>query len=203
MKFKKTIAIIISLVLISTFTACSQDGPQGAVSSLFKALATYDVETMQTILTEFPNTDDCGVTYDLFSDDAYVELYKTAYPDLKYSIDKVDENEARSTITLTLSHPDFQSAYSSALYSSAALFLSDQELYEQIMQDPTADISYLVPQQIKNMYLNDNVETIETVFTLSLTKHNDVWKIEVDEQLKNLMSCNLYTITSTIANIEE
>lgn len=203
MKFKKTIAIIISLVLISTFTACSQDGPQGAVSSLFKALATYDVETMQTILTEFPNTDDCGVTYDLFSDDAYVELYKTAYPDLEYSVDKVDKGKTRAVITLTLSHPDFQTAYNSALYSSAALFLSDQNLYELVMQDPTADISYLVPQQMKNMYLNDNVETIETVFTLSLTKHNDVWKIEVDEQLKNLMSCNLYTITSTIADSEE
>ncbi len=200
MKTKKIIAIIISIVLILTLFGCSQSSVQGTVSALFKALKVYDVPALESVLTEFPNTKDCGVTYDLYSDDAYIALYKEAYQSISFTIDKIDENESGATVALTMSHPDLKTAYSTALYSSTALLFSDQNLYEQVMKDPDLDISYLVPQQIKTMYLNDNIKTIESTFTLTLTKQDDTWKIQTDEQLKNLMSCNLYTITSTISN---
>ncbi len=202
MKIKKITAVILTLTLLLTFAACTENSAKGAVTSLFKALKTYDTTAIEKTVTEFPNTNDCGVTYDLFSDEAYVALFQAAYGDLKYSIDSINENENSATVTIIMTHPDLKSAYSTALYSSAALFLSDEAFYEQIMNNPEADISYLVPQQMKNMYVNDNIETIETTFTLSLVNQEGVWKIKTDDQLKNLMSCNLYTITSTIAGGE-
>ncbi len=200
MKAKKIIAIVITSLLILSLFGCSQNSAQGAVSELFKALSSYDVKALEIVLTEFPNTKDCGITYDLYSDDAYINLYKEAYQNLSFTIEQVDENESGATITLTMSHPDLKTAYSTALYSSAALLFSDQNLYEQIMKDPAADISYLVPQQMKTMYLNNNIETIKSTFVLTLIKQNYGWKIQTDEQLKNLMSCNLYTIASTISS---
>lgn len=200
MKTKKIFAIVIAIFLILSLFGCTQNSAQSAVSELFKALGSYDVKALETLLTEFPNTKDCGVTYDLYSDDAYISLYKEAYQNISFKIDKIDENESKATVTITVSHPDLKTAYSTALYSSTALLFSDQNLYEQVMKNPDLDISYLVPQQMKTMYLNNNIKTIKSTFTLTLTKQDNTWKIQTDEQLKNLMSCNLYTITSTISN---
>ena len=200
MKIKKITAIILALTILVTFTACQENSAEGVVTSLFKSLKTYDAQSISKIVTEFPNTDDCGVNYDLFSDEAYVTLFQTAYSDLSYKIDSITKSENTATVTLAMTHPDFKSSYSTALYSVTALLLTDETLYNQVMSDQEANSSYLVPQQMKNMYLSENIETITTNFTLELIKENDTWKIKTDDQLKNLMSCNLYTITSKIAS---
>ncbi len=200
MKTKKIITIIISIILVLTLFGCSQNTAQSTVSSLFKALKAYDIAALEGLLTEFPNTADCGVTYDLFSDDEYITLYKEAYQNLRFTIEKIEESESGATVNLTVSHPDLKTAYSTALYSSAALLFSDENFYTEIMNNPDADISYLVPQQMKTMYMNEEIETIESTFTIFLTKQDNTWKIQTDEQLKNLISSNLYTITSTISN---
>lgn len=200
MKIKKITSIILALVILLTCSACQENSVEGVVTSLFKALKTYDPDGISKIVTEFPNTDDCGVNYDLFSDEAYVTLFRTAYGNLSYTINSITKNENAATVALTMTHPDFKSSYSTALYSVTALMLTDEKLYNQVMSDQEANISYLVPQQMKNMYLSKNIETITTDFTLELIKENDTWKIKTDNQLKNLMSCNLYTITSRIAS---
>ena len=200
MRIKNIIALALATILLFSLTSCTNSSAEGAITSLFKALKTYDTEAITEVVTEFPNTNDCGVTYDLFSDEAYVVLFREAYGELTYSIDNIVENESSATVTLKMTHPDFKSAYSTAMYSVAALVFSDSKFYEQVMSDETADISYLVPQQMKNMYVNEKIETIETTYTLTLINDNGAWKINTDDQLKNLMSCNLYTITSTISN---
>lgn len=199
MKIKKITSVITILVLLFSFSGCAENSAKGAVTSLFKALKNYDSAAINQVVTVFPDTNDCGVTYDLFSDEAYVELFQTAYGDLIYTIDSIEESENSAIVKLTMTHPDFKTAYSTALYSTAALVFSDQNLYEQMMSDPEADIRYLVPQQMKNMYVSKKIESIETTFTLNLTNVDGHWKITTDDQLKNLMSCNLYTITSTIS----
>ena len=200
MKNHRFIALALAAMLLFSFTGCANNSANGAVTSLFKALKTYDTEAITEVVTVFPDTNDCGVTYDLFSDEAYVALFQEAYDDLSYTVENVVENDNTATVTLKMTHPDFKTAYSTAMYSVAALVFSDSKFYDQVMSDETADISYLVPQQIKNMYVNESIETIETNYTLTLTNENGNWKINTDDQLKNLMSCNLYTITSTISN---
>lgn len=207
MKTKRILLLFIVGVLLLSFAGCKNaTTPEGAIRILFDGLKEYDIETLYAVLTEFPNTDDCNVTYDLFSDQSYVDLYQKAYQNLQYTITdtSVTEGETKTaTVTLMVTHPDLQSSYSTALYAAASLIFADENLFNEVMNNEEADISSFVPQQMQNLYTNGKIETIETQFILQLVCVEDTWKIQNDDQLKNLMSSNLYIIASTVANTTE
>lgn len=199
MKFKKGVALITILLLLLSFSACSLiSEPRETIKDLISALKIYDVDQINELVTEFPNNADCGVTYDLFSDDIYIQLYKTAYQKLTYKIDSVSETDTSATVTVRLTHPDLNTAYSSATYSALALVMADEQLYAEFMANPDKDYSYLVPQQIINQYTTGNIEEIETTYTLTLKNINGEWKLVTDNELKNLISSNLYNIAANI-----
>lgn len=201
---KKLIAFIIITVTLLTTVGCSLlSGPRTTVDSLFKALETYDADAITKLVTEFPNNDDCGVTYDLFSDEVYINLYKAAYTNLSFKVASLNTENKNATMVVTVTHPDLKTAYTNATYSSMALLMSDEALYNDFMNNPDKDFSYLVPTQIRNMVQSGNVENIETTFTISLREDDDGWKIITDDELKNLISSNLYSIAANINNIQE
>ncbi len=196
----KIIVLFTIIVLLFSFCGCSQSSSQGTVDAFFSELKKYDTEKLSALLTEFPNTDDCGVTYDLFSDEDYINLYQQAYEkDLKFKVTSIRETDSNATAVIEVTHPDLNSAYNQALYAAAAAAMSDASLMDQAM-DFSNDISYLVPRQMKAMHENEQIETITVSYTISLIKKDDHWYITTDEQVKNLMSSGIYKITSTIAN---
>ncbi len=203
MKLKHALLLTIVFCLVISLTACSGAlTPKDAVKSLFSALEEYDIEKLKEILTEFPNADDCAITYDPFSDKPYVLLYQKAYKDqLKYEILSINEaSGTEATIKLKVNHPDLKSAYSTALYTSMAMIFSDEKLFNEIIENEDMEISNYVPNQMQNMVAQGNVEMIETEFTLQLTKKDNQWVIVTDEQLKNLISSNLFLIASNKEN---
>lgn len=203
MYIKKTIAILSVIVLLLSLVGCANNAtPNDTINTLFDALKKYDMETIKTVVSEFPNADGCNITYDPFSDTPYVLLYQKAYTNLEYQINSIKETgDTTATATLTVTHPDLKTAYTSALYTSMAMIFSDEKLFNSIIEDEDAEISNYVPNQMQNMVTTGKVETIETEFTLQLTKSENGWKITTDEQLKNLISSNLYQIASGTENI--
>ena len=82
-----------------------------------------------------------------------------------------------------------------------AMIFSNSDLFNSVIENEDAEISYYVPNQMQNMVTNEQVETIETEYTLQLVKEDKGWLIVTDEQLKNLVSSNLYKIASGTENI--
>ena len=82
-----------------------------------------------------------------------------------------------------------------------AMIFSNEDLFNSVIENEDAEISYYVPNQMQNMVTNEQVETIETEYTLQLVKEDKGWLIVTDEQLKNLVSSNLYKIASGTENI--
>lgn len=202
LKLKQIVLFLMVLVLTFSLCGCAKTTPEGTVKSLFSALKEYDIEKMTEVLVKFPDAEGCNVTYNPFSDVAYVNLYKKAYPDLAYEIISITESgENSATAVLKVTHPDLKSAYSTALYTSMAMIFSNEELFNNIIENEDMEISNYVPTQMQNLVVQGKVETIESEFTLTLTKGEDGWRIVTDDQLKNLVSSNLYLIASGTENI--
>lgn len=203
MNLKRITVLALIIAMLTVLVGCSGAlTPKDAINTLFSGLKKYDIEKMAKVLSEFPNADDCSVTYDPFSDTPYVLLYQKAYPDLKFTVVSIDQtSDTNATAIVKVTHPDLKTAYTTALYSSMAMIFSNEDLFNSVIENEDAEISYYVPNQMQNMVTNEQVETIETEYTLQLVKEDKGWLIVTDEQLKNLVSSNLYKIASGTENI--
>lgn len=208
MKLKKsifilliTVILVLSIILLLIIPRTNTKSPDGTVKYLFSTLKDYDKEKMSSVLTQFPNTYECNLTYDLFTQTNYVSLFQKSYGDAKFSIENINENDdTHTTVTVKATIPDLPTAYSSAMYAVAIRAFSDEELYN-LIQDENADVSGYIPEEIISMYDDGKIQSTETTFTLSLQKQDDgSWKISTDDDAKNLISYNLYNTVSALTS---
>lgn len=196
---RKFISVLMLLIMLVTLSSCgASSGPQQAANGLVKGMKNYDIDIMKEYVTQFPSISRELLTYDLFSDANYTELFRKAYKDAKISIDVTTKSDVAAVGVCKVTSPDLSGAYASAMYTVTAQIFSDESLYA-LVQDEDADLTGLIPQQMIKMLDEKSIETTTREYTVSLKNENGVWKIVDDDNFRLFLTSDLYqTVKNTI-----
>lgn len=198
---KRIIALLCISILLLVLTSCSSNTKTaaGTTTALIKAQKDYDVAAISQVVTEFPTTKTgYGLTYDLFSDKEFVELFKEIYAKSKFTVTHCNESGETATAIISVEVPDIKSSYTTALYSAASLVFADENLYKQFM-DENANVTGMVPRQLLTMYKNGEIQNVTQEYMLQLKKKDGTWKVVTDDNLRKMLSADLFDVVSKIA----
>ena len=198
---KKRLVSFFTIIVLILLGGCGKDTPNATANSFLKALKKYDINTMAECVDSFPKIESSVLTYDIFSAPEYTETFQLCYSSMRFSVQSVTETDNTATVEIKGTHPNLSDAYATAMYTVAANIFSDESLYNMV-QDENADLTGLIPQEMRKMYENGKIENKESAYKLTLKKSENGWRISDDDELRNLMTCDLYkNVKSTIESI--
>ncbi len=190
------LALIFALVIM--LSGCghkiNREDAQGVLDPFFAALKEYDREEMSNYLSDFP--DNSGYVYidDIFNDEAYVKLYRQLYSSITYSVKSINGK----SVVLEVSMPNIHTLYTDISARIMSLTLMDESLRDKLeensenavvlLQETMLSIATQTPEQIEKM-------TQE--YTLTFQKENGTYQIVADDEVRKLLTGNLFLAKST------
>lgn len=198
---KKRLVSFLAIIVLILFGGCGKDTPNATANSFLKALKKYDINTMTQYIDSFPKIESSVLTYDIFSAPEYTETFQLCYSSMRFSVQTLTETGNTATVQINVTHPNLSDAYATAMYTVAANIFSDESLYN-IVQDENADLTGLIPNEMREMYKNGKIENRKSSYKLTLKKNENGWYIADDDELRNLITCDLYkNVKSTIESV--
>ncbi len=196
MKRITALAVIFALVVI--LSGCghkiSREDAQSVVDPFFAALKEYDREAMSGYLTEFP--DNTGYVYvdDIFNDEAYVKLYRQLYSSITYSIKSIEGNR----VIFEVSMPNIHALYTDISARIMSLTLMDETLRDKLEENSENAVILLQETMLSIATQNpDQIEKMTQEYTLTLQKKNGTYQIATDDEVRKLLTGNLFLAKST------
>jgi hypothetical protein len=159
------------------------------IDAFFDGLKTYNVEKMTQTLDRFP--DNKGYVYldDIFNDERYIDIYRSVYPEISYSIKEIKGDYAIVSVKI----PDIQSLYTDVTALVTSMTLEDEELLNKLMENETNGI--ILVQEMMYGYVNsENYQPkyISKDFKLSFKTMEGKTVIVCDDELRALMTGNFF-----------
>ncbi|MBQ7034839.1 MAG: hypothetical protein IJN34_03790 [Clostridia bacterium] len=196
MKRITALAVIFALVVI--LSGCghkiSREDAQSVVDPFFAALKEYDREAMSGYLTEFP--DNTGYVYvdDIFNDEAYVKLYRQLYSSITYSIKSTNGTH----VVLEVSMPNIHALYTDISARIMSLTLMDETLRDKL-EENSENAVVLLQETMLSIASKDpeQIEKMTQEYTLTLQKKNGTYQIATDDEVRKLLTGNLFLAKST------
>lgn len=188
MKLRKIVSIALILCMLLSFASCSGGAAASkkVVSNLMTALATYDVFAISKCVEDMPDNSGTAYVHDIYSEDYYKDLYELANQNLTYTVASASAKE----VVLNVKMPDLYSLYEK-VYNSvlSQTMASDDNLSYVLNNDNDAQV-LVIALMIKD--IEDNgIATVDKQIKLSISKINDSYKVNTDDQLKLLLSDGL------------
>lgn len=195
---KRITAFAVILALVMVLFGCShkisREDAQSILDPFFTALKEYDREAMGDYLTEFP--DKSGYVYidDIFNDEAYVKLYRRLYSSITYNIISTDGMR----VVLEVSMPNIHALYTDISARIMNLTLMDESLRDKLAEN--SENAVVLLQETMLSIASKNPEQIEKMtreFTLTLQKKKGSYQIVTDDEVRKLLTGNLFLAKST------
>jgi hypothetical protein len=188
MKFRRIVSIALILCMLFSFASCSGGAAASkkVVSNLMTALATYDAFAIAKCVEDMPDNSGTAYVHDIYTEDYYKDLYALANQNLSYTVASASAKE----VVLNVKMPDLYSLYEKVYNSVLAQTLtSDDNLNYVLNNDNDAQV-LVIALMIKD--IEDNgIATVDKQVKLSISKINDSYKVNTDDQLKLLLSDGL------------
>lgn len=174
--------------MLFSFASCSGGAAASkkVVSNLMTALATYDAFAIAKCVEDMPDNSGTAYVHDIYTEDYYKDLYALANQNLSYTVASASAKE----VVLNVKMPDLYSLYEKVYNSVLAQTLtSDDNLNYVLNNDNDAQV-LVIALMIKD--IEDNgIATVDKQVKLSISKINDSYKVNTDDQLKLLLSDGL------------
>jgi len=187
--YKKIGTLLIAILFVFTVSACGstpvsqdeslspeQEAVNKTVNVLFGGIATGEYLWQQL-----------STGYDLsINRDTITPLLQVVSQNFSYEIlqTKVKDNEASCIVKVQ--YPNLGSAFSEAANSAASAYASGKTVDIEAMTEALA-------QEYSKRVQNGEISIIETQFEIKLEKQHDIWTVQPDEELYNVLSGNLYS----------
>lgn len=187
---KKTLAIILALVLALSLAACgggaSKNTPEGVITGFCDCLKTLDLQKMQTYLKDAAEESELGLDE---VPDGFMDLLKGWAKDIKYKVGKAETDGDSSKVTVDFTYTDASEVFKAAMtdYISKALAeaLGGNEMTEEKM-------TTLLMDCIKEAQKTTKTKTADLSLDFGLEKIDGNWKIsDVSEDLGNMILSNM------------
>ncbi len=196
MKRITALAVIFALVIV--LSGCGHKIPredaQGVVDPFFAALKVYDREAMSGYLTEFP--DNSGYVYidDIFNDEAYLKLYRQLYSSITYEMKSTDGMR----VILEVSMPNIHALYTDISARIMSLTLMDETLRDKLEENSENAVILLQETMLSIAAKNpEQIEKMTQEYTLTMQKKNGSYQIVTDDEVRKLLTGNLFLAKST------
>ena len=185
---KKTICIILVLLMSISFFACGSSGPEGTVKTFCAGLKEFDADKIQGCLVN-------GTSATLFSTDgnemmtALLDLFKKWSSSMTYDIVSSDINGDKASVTVDFTYTDASPVIKAAL--------SDYITRVFALAFSGGDTSGEAIMQLFLECVDSAAGTVETAkasatVVFNLVKDGSKWKIEsVPAEVANIASSNV------------
>lgn len=197
---KRMVAFALLVALIIVLSGCghkiSHEDAQSVVEPFFAALKEYDRAEMTAYLSEFPDNSEYVYVDDIFNDEAYIKLYQQLYSSITYSI----KSTSGAKVVLEVSMPNIHALYTDISARIMNLTLMDESLRDKLEEN--SENAVVLLQQTMLSIAAENPEQVETMkeeFTLTFQNENGSYKIVTDDELRKLLTGNLFLAKSATA----
>lgn len=189
--FTKFLSLILSFVLLLSFSACSSgpETPEAALAKCFKALKKHELNTVQKYfsyneLVDFGNEQQTALAKN-------EEYSKYLFSKLSYHINSSETEGDTATLDLNITNTDYQKLITQFVSQVANMVAQNSALTESERQSETQKI-YLT------LIASENNETVTKRVYLKMEKNGDSWKFVIDKSFQNAMLGGLVTAASML-----
>lgn len=190
---KKIIAIIFSLTLLFSLTACGkkEETAEEAVRTALTAIKNLDVITVNQYfdVEEIMDNDvDIDLDVDLNDlDSKDLEIAKLFVKNLEYKILASDEVSNKATVDVEITNTDMQVVLQE--YFTYAFSLVFTEKSEEVVEEE-------LENKLIELLNNEDVKLKSTEVSLILVKVDNKWNIESDKEFLDALSGGLLTLAA-------
>lgn len=191
---KRILLLLICAVFLFSGAACgtkrgslSEKEMTNALNAFVSSMSNYDIEEMTSELTEFPNKDPYVYLDDIFNDEAYTALYRAVYYNISHKVKRAEADQLVVEFTM----PDIRQLYITISSAVLNMALNDPDLQQKLNEDEMNGV-ILIQQAMLSAAAKGNYDTMKQEFTLSFKKENDSVLIVCDDELRALLTGNLF-----------
>ncbi|SFR67173.1 DUF5105 domain-containing protein [Anaeromicropila populeti] len=185
-----TVLLFIALMTSGCFNKKPEDKVKDMLKEAFSSLTEYDLAAAKQYFSEWD--EELLATSSDIEDDPLIDYLVECHQTTKYEINSIDIADDKATVELDFNYIDntnFTNIFAAKVFQKAL----DNELSDSTTEEEGEEVYRETISEIKEEL---NPSTVESTFTLQLSKIDDEWKIsELTDELVKVITTNISETT--------
>lgn len=192
-KFLPIIAVMLLLAIV--LTGCGKgETPEQAVTSALNAIKNEDWETAEKYFTgEFSEED-------LENSEDEGEILNLLFRNLSFNIVSSSEDGDTATVKTELTNIDMNVLMKEYIREAMAIAMENALAGDNAKSDEEMEAE--IQQLLTDLLEKEDNETVTTTIDINLTKQDNSWIIEADDEFLDALSGGFFTVADSFGNLE-
>lgn len=192
-KFLPIIAVMLLLAIV--LTGCGKgETPEQAVTSALNAIKNEDWETAEKYFTgEFSEED-------LENSEDEGEILNLLFRNLSFNIVSSSEDGDTATVKTELTNIDMNVLMKEYIREAMAIAMENALAGDDAKSDEEMEAE--IQQLLTDLLEKEDNETVTTTIDINLTKQDNSWIIEADDEFLDALSGGFFTVADSFGNLE-
>ena len=189
---RRWILALLIFTLVFTFTGCSGESPEQAVTNAIEAIKEMDQDKLSKYIEydELVNTDDSAELTEQEEEQA-----KSIFKNLEYEIKSSTEDGDTAVVNTDITNIDMGVVFSEMFMEMFSRAFDDAFSSDPMTEEETDEMMLNLMAELMEKHKDT---TVTNTVSIKLNKVDNQWKIEMDDELQNALMGNLFNVVESM-----